>query len=175
MTDWQAGAGVTAKNKASEEDPQGMTQAGRSVPQWQAVLSLGLPASPLPLPRSQLLGTRDNVVGPAGLRRGGDGGEKGSEWAAGNKNLGFDMGLGWGVRVGLAWDGERKHQAPNDETGRAGCGHWGSQHLWAGQQEEPRETQSSHIPGQVSSKPTSLNQGVSPPELRFTSLGRLYE
>lgn len=91
------------------------------------------------------------------------------------RTWGCDMGLEWGVRVGLAWDGERKHQAPNDETGRAGCGHWGSQHLWAGQQEEPRETQSSRIPGQVSSKPTSLNQGVSPPELRFTSLGRLYE
>lgn len=90
------------------------------------------------------------------------------------RTWGCDMGLKWGVRVGLAWDGERKHQAPNDKTGRAG-GHWGSQHLWAGQQEEPRETQSGRIPGQVSSKPTSLNHGVSPPELRFTSLGRLYE
>lgn len=29
FTDWQAGAGVPAKNKDSEEDPQGMTQAGR--------------------------------------------------------------------------------------------------------------------------------------------------
>lgn len=89
FTDWQAGAGVPAKNKDSEEDPQGMTQAGRVCTCSGRLPSPGLPASPRPLPRSQLLGRRDNVGGLAGLQSGGRGGEEGSEWAAGRKDMGI--------------------------------------------------------------------------------------